>query len=310
MAFISPQLQIDQQQQDRANANYKAIGDSIIGSINGMAENRQRALAEKRQKDQTSLALSQAGANSAEINDYQSTGNLNPILERHSKTAEASRLRAASDYEIDRRLKESNITKNLRAPIDKNAAKGTVAEQSVDRNFGNTYDDFIVGGGYAKVDRGLKSLKEVSSKLGTNGPNLTGGLIGRMPDFVNTMTGNGDAVEIRDQVGSIIQDNLKSILGASYTENEGNKVIERSYNPKLSEAANKKKLDGLIGQMETAAKAKIDASKYFEQHGTMRGFKGTQINSVDDIFKDPEQSQTNEQTQPAKSSGKKPWEKY
>lgn len=112
MAFISPQLQIDQQQQDRANANYKAIGDSIIGSINGMEENRQRALAEKRQKDQTSLALSQAGANSAEINDYQSTGNLNPILERNSKIAEASRLKAISDSELERRVKESTINKN------------------------------------------------------------------------------------------------------------------------------------------------------------------------------------------------------
>lgn len=309
MAFISPQLQIDQQQQDRADANYRAMGDALTNSIK---ENRQRALNDKREQEkrqQEDLAYSAQGHSASSIDNFRKTGDMSAMMSMNEQRAAAEREKAFAASNLDRRFKESQITENLRTPIDKNASRGTVAEQSVDRNFGNTYDDFIVGGGYAKVDRGLKSLKEVSAKLGDkNGPNLTGGFLGRMPDVVNTVFGQGDAVETRDQVGSIIQDNLKSILGASYTENEGNKVIERSYNPKLSEEANKRKLDGLIGQMETAAKAKIDASKYFEQHGTMRGFKGTQINSVDDIFK--EQSQPSEQAQPSKSSSKKPWEKY
>lgn len=174
MAFISPQLQIDQQQQDRANANYKAIGDAVIGGINGMEENRQRALAEKRQRDQLSMTLSQGGANAAEITDYHSTGNLNPILERNSKIAEAARLKAASDSERTARKDESLINKNNRYG-QVNAAKMTDQEK-IDYRFQKKKEerdsegsrplpDFEVSPGVKLEDKDRETLKSQNTAV-------------------------------------------------------------------------------------------------------------------------------------------------
>lgn len=51
MAYINPQLQIDQQQQQRSDGNYKAIGDAVTDGLKFVEENRIRALAQKRQQE-------------------------------------------------------------------------------------------------------------------------------------------------------------------------------------------------------------------------------------------------------------------
>lgn len=221
-------------------------------------------------------------------------------LSRKAQMDEQDRKIKGEDRLLDNDYKKSQINKNNAAASGPSGmGKASVAEQSVDRSFAKTYDDFIVGGGYTKTDRGLKALKEVSASLGAKGSDLTGPVTGRVPDFVQSFT-NPKALETREMVGTIIQDNLKAILGSAYTEAEGERVIRRAYDPTLSEAANKTRLDAMVNQMEGAARAKLEASKYFEANGTMRGFKGVQINSVDDVFSSSKEGATSA----------KPWEKY
>lgn len=112
MAYINPQAQIDQQQNERSDRNQAAIGNGLINGLNFVEENRRRAVDDKRKIDQISLDLAGKGASSAEIADYHATGNLNPILDRASKIAEAARIKAITDSERAARKDESIIKLN------------------------------------------------------------------------------------------------------------------------------------------------------------------------------------------------------
>jgi hypothetical protein len=63
-------------------------------------------------------------------------------------------------------------------------------------------------------------------------------------------------------------------LGAQFTEKEGERLISRAYNPVLSQPENKKRVDRLIKQIQSAAEAKLEASRYFMAKGTLEGWKG------------------------------------
>jgi hypothetical protein len=114
--------------------------------------------------------------------------------------------------------------------------------------------------------------------------NLTGPWLGIMPDSIKSFTNPG-AVDVKDTVEEVVQRNLRTILGAQFTQKEGDRLIARAYNPSLDEKTNAKRLGRLKTSMEAALKAKQDAGEYFQRNGTMRGFTGKTAWSVDEFVK-------------------------
>lgn len=162
----------------------------------------------------------------------------------------------------------------------------TPGEKRVDQTFAKTYEDFVLSGGAADVSKNLSQLRGVHKDLTSkDGPNLTGPLLGLMPDFVTSIT-HPQAVNTREQVEEVVQRNLRIILGAQFTQKEGDRLIARAYNPRLSEAENAKRLGRLIVSMDRAAKAKLAAADYFERNGTMKGYRGSTSFNLADIEAD------------------------
>jgi hypothetical protein len=157
----------------------------------------------------------------------------------------------------------------------------TPAQQAVDREFAKEYTQFAAAGGYADIEKQMAQLQEVSSMLGTE--NLTGPILGRTPDWLKQTFGYGKAIEARDAVEEVVQRNLRLILGAQFTEREGDRLIARAYNPRLPESENKKRVDALIRQISTAAEAKASASRYYEENGTLSGWQGN-LPSLGDMY--------------------------
>ena len=150
----------------------------------------------------------------------------------------------------------------------------TPGETAVDKAYAKTYESDIVSGGLADAEKNLAALRSVQGTLkDKNGPNLTGPILGRLPDIVTAFT-NPDAVNMRDRVEEVVQRNLRVILGAQFTNEEGKRLIARAYNPALSEEQNAQRIGALVSAMDQALQAKKAASAYFEQNGTLRGFKG------------------------------------
>lgn len=157
------------------------------------------------------------------------------------------------------------------------------AETAVDKNFAKSYEEDVAAGGLADMEKNITQLRGVRDLLlKKDGPNLTGPILGRVPDAIASWT-NPAAVNAREQVEEVVQRNLRVILGAQFTQNEGFALIKRAYNPALDEATNAKRLTRLINTMDQAMQAKKDAASYYEQHGTLKGFKGKLNYTINDF---------------------------
>lgn len=158
---------------------------------------------------------------------------------------------------------------------------GTPGEDARDRAAGTMVSEFIDSGGYADMEKNIKQLRAVSKTLGS-GANVTGPVLGQMPDMVGSVF-NPRAVDTRQQVEEVVQRNLRALLGAQFTAQEGENLIARAYNPKLDEATNKDRVDRLITGIEKAYAAKKAAAEYLNKNRTMRGYMGPRIWSLSDI---------------------------
>jgi len=158
----------------------------------------------------------------------------------------------------------------------------TVGESAVDRAFAKEYVGWSTGG-FADVEKNLSQLKDAHRRLLSGKENLTGSVLGRTPDIVRQQT-NPESIDVRDQVEEVVQRNLRLILGAQFTQKEGERLIARAYNEKLDEAVNAKRVGRLITAIETAAKAKQSTVDYYNENGTLKGYKGEQL-SISDIDK-------------------------
>jgi len=112
---------------------------------------------------------------------------------------------------------------------------------------------------------------------------VTGSIISRLP-FQDSVNPSG--VKAKELVSEVVQRNLRLILGAQFTEKEGEQLINRAYNPKLSEKENIERIQRLATSMKKALKQKQDAAKYFEKNGTLKGYAGTTNITVDSISND------------------------
>lgn len=195
-------------------------------------------------------------------------------------------------YGADKRLSPEGQVYAEKASIDKALEKSqpggtlTPAQKKVDEKFAEDYADFAVRGGVADVNKQLDQLNEVLARL-ESGEDLTGTIHGIQPRFLRNIT-DKKSVDAQDLVEDVVQRNLRLILGAQFTEKEGERLIQRAYNPSLSEKTNAKRVRRLIDQIRFAAETKQQAIDYFEANGTLQGWEGKMpdLSSISEGLKD------------------------
>lgn len=152
-------------------------------------------------------------------------------------------------------------------------AKPTKGQETVDAEFGKDYASFVAGGGFADIQKQLDQLQVAADGLKAEGSALTGPLVGMQPDWMLNVT-NPQAANAKELVTESVQRNLRLVLGAQFTEKEGERLIARAYNPMLKPEENARRVERLITQIRSAAESKADAARYFEENGTLAGWKG------------------------------------
>jgi hypothetical protein len=154
-----------------------------------------------------------------------------------------------------------------------------------DEAFGTWRANFIGEGGESDALKMIGQLSGVEAELkaiteGTSNINLTGPYLGKVPESIR-LHNHPESVAAQNAVEEVVQRNLKAILGAQFTQQEGERLIARAYNPQLEEGENQKRLTRLIKQMRSALKMKMSAIAYFDAHGTLQGWKGTMPTKTD-----------------------------
>jgi hypothetical protein len=171
-----------------------------------------------------------------------------------------------------------------KGPLVQNILGGdklTPGQESIDKKFA---DDYVAwrGGGGQDMTAQIAQLQPVIQALEAGQP-ITGMKVAVQPDLLLAMT-NPQALQSREQVEEVVQRNLRAVLGAQFTEKEGERLIARAYNPKLPPEENAKRVRRLFLQMSTAAEQKQAMVDYFDQNGTLRGFSG-KMPSVQDFYR-------------------------
>ena len=156
---------------------------------------------------------------------------------------------------------------------DIGTVKLTAGELQRDKDFAKGWTEFSARGGFADTVKQLGQLQTVLQQL-KSGENVTGAFTAFLMNNAPSLAAGvaEGAVSAKDAVEEVVQRNLRLILGAAFTENEGKALIARAYNPALREEENARRLERLIQQMLTAASATQQAGQYFDQFGTLKGY--------------------------------------
>lgn len=179
-------------------------------------------------------------------------------------------LESDRDYGLDRA--------ELAAKLAEDSGPGalTPMQKKVDEKWAGELVEWAAGGSadYAKQ---LRQLDWALERL-NSGDELTGDA-SMIPG--RSLWGK-KGVDVQEAVEEVVQRNLRLVLGAQFTEKEGERLIKRSYNPLLDEDVNARRVKMLMRQMEIAGQQKQDALAYYEANGTMDGYSG-HIPSIEDF---------------------------
>ena len=151
-------------------------------------------------------------------------------------------------------------------------------ELKSDEAFGTWYtNEWLLKGGGSTEQTYLESLKGVRNTLADaeqSGESISGvgqGILSKYPTAQAYF--NPEGAVVQDRIASVAQLSLKAILGGQFSEREGELLIQRAYNPLLSEAENIERLTQLINRIEKAENYKKSAVDYWEENKSMSGFK-------------------------------------
>ena len=147
----------------------------------------------------------------------------------------------------------------------------TEAQKKVDEKYAEEYVTWTAGGGSAGLENNLRLLEDAIDILDSS-DTITGPVIGRMPKFIQQSI-NPNAVDVRADVERVIQQSLKSILGAQFAMREADQLFARSFDPTQSEESNIKRIRSTLNELRERGKAKDSAARYYEKNKTIAGWR-------------------------------------
>lgn len=154
----------------------------------------------------------------------------------------------------------------------------TPAQEQADKKFADEYVAWRNTGGMPTLNRQLDQLQDALNLLRTN-DTITGPVIGRMPKWIQQAI-DPKAPDVKAQVEDVIQRSLRQILGAQFTQVEGERMIARAYDPEQQEQSNIGRLTRVIGELRGQGAAKEASSRFFEKHGTLQGYTQQEADKV------------------------------
>ena len=163
--------------------------------------------------------------------------------------------------------------------------------EKVNEKYAAEYIKWIDTGAYqvelenlSKLDESLETLKN---------ENVTGAIIGLTPNPVLSVF-NPEALNLQDNIRSIVFQGLRATLGAQFTEREGNRLVEAAFNPLLSEEMNIVRLKRMRERIKTMIESKQSAVNYFQNNnGSMQGYTGRATFNLDEAINQDNQSAIN-----------------
>lgn len=139
--------------------------------------------------------------------------------------------------------------------------------KSADSAFGKEYAEYdpsTVNKNMSLLSNAIERLNDPKIKTGT----WKGVLNDSAQDYLSP-----EVSSVRDDIRGAIQGTLKQVLGGQFTEREATAMFNRAFNPRLSNEENIRRANAELSALQEMSANKDQAVKWFEKHGTLRGFK-------------------------------------
>lgn len=152
------------------------------------------------------------------------------------------------------------------------------AEKKIDEKVADELADWTLGAranAYGELENLGKALENMKDKPGISGKHFA-----FLPDRMLPLT-HPDAAITREAVQAVVQKSLRQILGAQFTEKEGERIMNNAYNIVLPPEENMRRVGILMKQLKSVAKAKDDAAAWLKEHRTMQGYSGILPRDID-----------------------------
>ena len=182
-----------------------------------------------------------------------------------------------------KRLDEDSI-EGLERSKKKGQQGGVVVppiQMEIDKAFGVDAVEYL-GGGQAQIEANINNLKDKIRILKSGELNVSGPMVGNIPESVQSFT-NPAALSFIGDIRDIVFQSLREKLGAQFTEKEGDRLVAAAFDQRLPEAENVKRLERLLKTIEGAASSKEDMIAYFRREGTLDGYEQKAL-TFDSIF--------------------------
>ena len=127
-----------------------------------------------------------------------------------------------------------------------------------------------------------------------NEENITGKVVGTVLNTTGGELTYPRAKAVQDYVLTTVQKSLRETLGAQFTEIEGKMLMDRAYNPLLSQEENAKRVRRLLGEIKSAKQSKEAMARYWkENNGSLVGYTGPSVRSAFGLPDTPDESVPN-----------------
>ena len=174
-------------------------------------------------------------------------------------------------------IKKYNVTLNQLTKTQQNLSKLVNAKELSESSFSKL---MLSSSGFGATLRGALLPKDVSAKA-------LKALFPLNPELAEM------AVQIPDQIATVVQDSLRQILGAAYTQVEGENVLKRAFDPKDSDANNLVKVTRLLERMEAYGKGQQELAEHLRlPGGTIRNFRPSNNSVSVEVLTEGVNSQT------------------
>lgn len=266
------------QEARRSDRNLKiggAIGDALATIINAQGQMNVKAPGVQVQQGAGLGKIAEMFATSPEIAS-DVTAKRKQLLDQYKQMANAE------SKALDRALKERQIaayeaqtkaqTKKAEADTAKEQRKESeklsVGEETLDREFAKVYKDWSTKG-KADYEENSKILKDAIDQL-DKGKVSTGTLSGIGSKTPGVRTGTK---ELETRVRKALNGMLRATLGAQFTQEEGERVFQQTFDPFADPKENIKNMQTELSKLEKQKQLIEDQGKFFKQKSTLKGYE-------------------------------------
>lgn len=154
------------------------------------------------------------------------------------------------------------------------------AYEALDRDYVKKYNDWTTEGRpMFEKNRTLlqKSLDKLRNVKG-DGSNISGRGVGFANKYFDGLMREEDSLTTQSDVEQAAIGGLKATMGGGQiTDDERKAYLSKVYDPKLSVKSNISKIESELQALEERAAAEDAKARYFEENGTLSGFRGASI---------------------------------